>query len=88
MRWCTQITDAAFVHLAGIHTLDMSYCNQHTITDVGLLHLGGIKILKIYYCDQPTITFASVTRLSRPGTTVFVDRSSKLKFYLPERSYM
>ena len=34
------ITDAAFVHLQGIHTLNMMGCNQ--ITDAAFGHLGGI----------------------------------------------
>ena len=35
MHGCDQdtITDAAFVHLAGVHTLHMSECTQDTITD-------------------------------------------------------
>ena len=34
MKHCSQatITDGAFAHLAGIHTLDMRYCSQATIT--------------------------------------------------------
>ena len=33
------VTDAAFAHLRDIYTLDMSYCNQHTITDAAIAHL-------------------------------------------------
>ena len=32
MSYCRQITDGAFAHLAGIHTLDMRQCKQATIT--------------------------------------------------------
>ena len=38
-------SDADFVHLAGIHTLNMSYCTQATITDAALSHLAGIHNL-------------------------------------------
>ena len=52
MNGCNQITDAAFVHLCGIHTLDMSHCNQ--ITDAAFVHLCGIHILTMIGCDQFT----------------------------------
>jgi len=39
MAWCRGVTDAAFVHLRGIHTLDMSSCSQRTITDAAFAHL-------------------------------------------------
>jgi len=34
-----KVTDASFVHLKGIHTLDMTWCNQLTITDATLVNL-------------------------------------------------
>ena len=56
MSWCNQatITDAAFVHLKGIHTLDMSACPQATITDAAFAHLKGIHSLNLFHCDQLT----------------------------------
>ena len=47
MIYCNQagITDAAFAHLTGIRTLDMSYCNQAGITDMAFAHLAGIHTL-------------------------------------------
>ena len=58
MRWCSQagITDAAFVHLKGIHTLDMSWYHQGGITDAAFAHLAGIYALNMSKCDQMTIT--------------------------------
>jgi hypothetical protein len=40
-----QWTDDDFVHLRGIHTLDMSKCTQSTITDKAFVHLRGIHTL-------------------------------------------
>ena len=36
---CLAVTDAAFAHLRDICTIDMSYCNQHTITGAAIAHL-------------------------------------------------
>jgi hypothetical protein len=43
MTECNQpeITDAAFVHLRGIHTLSMYECNQDTITGAASENLSG-----------------------------------------------
>ena len=51
MSECTQITDAAFVYLRGIHTLNMTGCKQATITDAAFVHLRGIHTLEIYGCS-------------------------------------
>ena len=48
MSFCRSLTDAAFVHLRGIHTLDMRYCRQVTITDAAFVHMRGIHTL--YVC--------------------------------------
>ena len=40
------ITDAAFVHLHGIHTLYMKVCNQITIADAGFFNLRVFILLK------------------------------------------
>ena len=52
MSWCNQatITDGAFAHLAGIHTLDMGLCTQATITVAcrARLQQAGIADLCMY----------------------------------------
>jgi hypothetical protein len=58
------ITDAAFVNLQGIKSLDMMYCDQLTITDAAFLNLSGITNLNMAYCDQETITDAAFINLS------------------------
>ena len=50
------LTDADFVHFRGIHTLNMSWCNQATITDGAFAHLAGIHTLNMSCCHQATIT--------------------------------
>jgi len=57
------ITDMAFVHLNGIHTLNMSFCNQPTITDAAFANLKGIDTLKMIFCNQHTITAAGIRSL-------------------------
>ena len=65
MRFCKQpaITDAAFAHLRGIHTLDMSGCKQAGITDAAFAHLRGIHTLDMSFCNQPGITDAAFAHL-------------------------
>jgi hypothetical protein len=53
MGACAQFTDAAFVHLKGIHTLLLPDCKQPTITDAALAHLKGIKCLVLDSCSIP-----------------------------------
>ena len=60
---CTMVTYAAFIHLRGIHTLNMSGCNQETITDAAFIHLRGIHTLFIGGCNQETITDAAFIHL-------------------------
>ena len=56
------VTDsAAFVHLRGIHTLDMRWCNR--ITDAAFANLRGIYSLNMSWCAQPTITDAAFAAL-------------------------
>jgi len=57
------LTDADFVYLKGIHTLNMSGCNQETITDAAFVHLKGIHTLNMSGCNQPTITDAAFIHL-------------------------
>jgi hypothetical protein len=52
MWGCRQITNAAFVHLHGIHTLRMNGCSQ--ITNDAFEHLKGIRRLNIINCPQIT----------------------------------
>ena len=56
MSACNQITitDKFSESLKGIHTLDISGCNQ--ITDKFSENLAGIHTLNMYHCDQITIT--------------------------------
>ena len=63
MADCRDVTDAAFVHLRGIHTLDMSWCDQATITDAAFAHLVGIQSLNMQGCEQATITDAAFAHL-------------------------
>ena len=48
MSFCDQydITDAAFAHLRGIHTLKMAGCSQG-ITGQGFHHLEGVSVLEL-----------------------------------------
>jgi hypothetical protein len=57
------ITDAAFVHLRGIHTLDMSECNQVGITDAIFTHLRGIHHLNMKLCSQRTLSGKNLASL-------------------------
>jgi hypothetical protein len=52
MVGCNQptISDAAFAHLAGIHTLWMNGCNQDTITGATFERLRGIPSLHARGC--------------------------------------
>ena len=63
MSGCTGVTDAAFAHLAGIHTLKMDGCNQEEISDAAFAHLAGICDLDMSGCDQSTITDAAFAHL-------------------------
>ena len=63
MRECIRVTDAAFVHLRGIQSLNMVYCNPSTITDAAFVHLRGIHILDMSKCNQATITDAAFMNL-------------------------
>ena len=57
------ITDAAFFHLEGIHTLDTSGCMQTTISDAAFAHLAGIHTLDMRACTQATITDAAFAHI-------------------------
>jgi hypothetical protein len=57
---CNQatITDAAFEHLKGIHSLVMQWCNQASITGTGLEHLKGISRLGMHGSSDEAIAAA------------------------------
>ena len=59
MNFCGGVTDAAFAHLRGIHTLSMSFCNQASITDAAFAYLRGIHTLHMWDCNQATITLVT-----------------------------
>jgi hypothetical protein len=63
MRKCGGVTDAAFAHLRGIHTLEMGYCDQAALTDAAFAHLRGIRTLDMTACNQETITDAAFAHL-------------------------
>jgi hypothetical protein len=52
MIFCHNVTDAAFVHLRGIHTLDMIMCTQETNTPLAIAHLVGIVKLDHFRCHR------------------------------------
>lgn len=60
---CRQLTDAAFEHFEGLHTLILNGCNQRAITDAAFRHLKGIHTLVMRGCNQDTITDAAFEHL-------------------------
>ena len=64
-------SDAAFVHLKGIHTLLMWQCWQPDLTDAALAHLRGIHSLAMENCDQAAITEAGMAHLKGIAPHVF-----------------
>jgi hypothetical protein len=63
MAGCRDISDAAFAHLRGIHTLDMGACDQPAVTDAAFAHLVGVQRLSIDSCAHATITDAAFAHL-------------------------
>ena len=51
---CMSLTDAAFVHLQGIHTLSMTGCTQATVTDRVFSYFKDIRVLSARNCPQFT----------------------------------
>ena len=47
VRGNRRLRDADFVHLRGLRSLDMSWCNQAGITDGAFAHLAGIHTLNM-----------------------------------------
>jgi hypothetical protein len=60
MWYCKQpaITDAAFVHLRGIHTLVIEGCSQATITGTTFYFLQRISMLVVRDCSAAAIATA------------------------------
>ena len=51
------------VHLRGIHTLDISECNQATIADAAFVHLRLIHTLDMSHCTHVATTNAAFAHL-------------------------
>ena len=49
---CFRLCDADFVHLRGVHTLDISFC--YGVTDAAFAHLAGIHTLIMERCSGIT----------------------------------
>ena len=66
MGGCDQdtITDAAFAHLAGVHTLDVAGCYQAGLTDAAFSHLRGVHTLDMSSCVQAGVTDAAFAHLA------------------------
>jgi len=58
------LSDADFAHLAGVHTLEMSWCDQATITDAAFAHIAGVHTLNMALCNQATITDAAFAHIA------------------------
>jgi hypothetical protein len=67
------LEDSDFVHLKGIHTLNMAYCDQAGITDAAFVHLKGIHTLSMSGCNQVGITDAAFVNLKGIHTLIFDD---------------
>jgi hypothetical protein len=57
------LRDADFVHLAGLHTLNMPLCWQDSVTDASFSHMRGIHTLNMSGCEQGAITDAAFAHL-------------------------
>ena len=63
VRVRADLTDADFVHLAGIKALDMGYCTNPGLTDAAFVHLRGLHTLLMLNCHQASITDAAFAHL-------------------------
>ena len=77
MSWCNRatITDAAFVHLRGIQTLDMEGCNQATITGAAMSYLVGIRMLDTGACSRDVRVTVAKLRAEFESESEFVSES-------------
>ena len=72
------LSDADFAHLAGLHTLDMSWCRSPRLTDAALALAGpGLRVLNMRHCKQPSITGAAFAHL-RSLHTLHMDGCTQL----------
>jgi hypothetical protein len=55
------LRDADLAHLAGLHTLVMSGCEE--VTDAGFAHLRGVRALDMSHCSQRAISDAAFAHL-------------------------
>ena len=65
-EYSQMITDGAFAHLRGIHTLIMCECTQAGITDGAFAHLRGIHTLYTDCCSAAVE--AAATRILGRGS--------------------
>ena len=63
VRGRNDLTDADFVHLAGIRVLNMCYCTNPGLTDAAFVHLRGLHTLWLQGCNQLTITDGAFAHL-------------------------
>jgi hypothetical protein len=63
MVGCSDVTDAAFVHLRGIHSLDMSWRYRGGVTDAAFAHLAGIHTLSMSNWKRAELTDAAFAHL-------------------------
>ena len=63
VSWRADLTDADFVHLAGIKALWMGDCTNPGLTDAAFVHLRGLHTLWMYGCNQASITDAAFAHL-------------------------
>ena len=57
------LTDADFVHLAGIKALRIGGCTNPGLTDAAFVHLRGLHTLMMGCCDQASITDAAFAHM-------------------------
>ena len=86
MWTCRQpaITDAAFVHLRGVHTLVIEGCNPDTITGTTLAHLKSIHALGMYNCSDEQV--ATARSLGLPVHTRDCTSCGALHYTFDERT--
>ena len=69
------LTDADFVHLAGIKALWMGGCTSPGLTDAAFVHLRGLHTLWMARCNQESITDAAFAHLHGLHTLVMIGRN-------------
>ena len=69
---CKELTDAAFVHFKGVHTLRMRYLGSG-ISDAAFAHLSGVHTLDMRGCKSPHLTDAALAHLAGVHTLSIAD---------------